>query len=62
MKLSYKEMQAQAEAEKEKQKAITLAKIAKANDVFFARECADAGIDPARGVSPSLLKLLGQNP
>jgi len=30
-----------------------------ANRRLFERECAAAGIDPARGVSPSLLKTLG---
>lgn len=32
--------------------------IAKANRVIFERECEAAGIDPARGVSPSLIKLM----
>ena len=27
---------------------------------FFLRECRAEGIDPARGVSPSLLKILGE--
>lgn len=30
-----------------------------ANQRIFARECAEAGVDPKAGVSPSLLKLLG---
>lgn len=30
------------------------------NRAFFDRECAAAGVDPSRGVSPSLLKLLGE--
>lgn len=35
-----------------------LGSIAKANRVLFERECEAAGIDPARGISPSLLKLM----
>lgn len=34
--------------------------IDRANRTIFERECRDAGIDPANGVSPSLLKLLGE--
>ena len=35
-----------------------LTKLKTANDRYFERECAAAGIDPARGVSPSLLRTL----
>lgn len=42
----------------EERKARTEAAILRGNAAVFERECAHAGIDPARGVSPSLLKLL----
>lgn len=39
-------------------KAATLDQIKDANNRVFARDCERAGIDPTRGVSPSLLKAL----
>lgn len=59
---SHEEMQAAGAAADAKQKAVLLGKIAEANDRLFVKECAAAGVDPARGVSPSLLKLLGWRP
>jgi len=41
-------------------KQATLDQIQAANQKVFMRECARTGIDPARGVSPSLLRLLGE--
>ena len=38
---------------------ITVAQIEQANRLAFERECRSAGIDPARGISPSLLKMVG---
>jgi hypothetical protein len=60
MNAEWDKFQAQIDAENEKKKLISLAKIAEANRVLFARECEQAGIDPALGTSPSLLKLLRQ--
>ena len=41
-------------------KAALAVQIGDANRRVFLRECASAGIDPALGVSPSLLKILGE--
>ena len=38
---------------------ITEAQIEQANRLAFERECRSAGIDPARGISPSLIKAIG---
>ncbi len=46
------------ESEANKQKA--LQQMETANRAIFTRECKHEGIDPERGVSPSLLKLLGR--
>lgn len=49
----------QAEAEVEaRMKAAAERRIAAARE-FFVRECMKEGIDPSKGVSPSLLKALG---
>lgn len=40
-------------------RAATAAQIEQANRSVFVRECEREGIDPARGVSPALLKTLG---
>lgn len=49
--------------EAEKEKLEKLERVAKftieAGRHFFVRECLREGIDPERGVSPSLLKALG---
>ena len=45
----------------EERQAELLAKFNTANARVFERECAAAGVDPARGTSPSLLKMLGRN-
>jgi hypothetical protein len=45
-------------AEEIEQREQTKAKIEQANRITFERECAAAGIDPARGISPSLLKTI----
>jgi hypothetical protein len=55
----YALMEANVAALKAKREAAMLEKIADANKRMFRRECKAAGVDPARGVSPSLLKLLG---
>lgn len=47
------------ETEPQTRGAVTNEQIDRATKTIFERECKDAGIDPARGVSPSLLKLLG---
>lgn len=59
---SHEEMQAAAVDAKAKHQALSIKNIQDANNRFFQQECAAAGIDPARGVSPSLLKLLGWRP
>ena len=41
-------------------KDMGLQRIQQANQAVFERECKAAGIDPARGVSPALLKALGE--
>lgn len=46
------------EAENEKRKDAGLERIQEANQAVFERECQRDGIDPAAGVSPSLLKTL----
>ena len=57
--IEYAEMEANVAAANAKREAVMLANITEANKRMFQRECKSAGIDPARGVSPSLLKLLG---
>jgi hypothetical protein len=46
------------EIEKADQHAAGLERVQEANKAVFERECAAAGIDPARGVSPALLETL----
>ncbi len=46
------------ESEKSR-RAAGMAKIEEANRAVFERECKAEGIDPARGISPSLLKTFG---
>lgn len=41
------------------QKAAGLEKMQAANRTIFERECRHAGVDPGRGVSPTLLKTIG---
>ena len=55
----YAAMQANVDAAKEKHEAAMLENINAANRRLFERECAADGINPARGVSPALLKTLG---
>ena len=55
----YEQMQAAVALKAEKQKETTLKVVETAGNRMFSRECKSYGIDPARGVSPSLLKLLG---
>lgn len=40
--------------------AMSAKEMERVNRAYFERECRDAGIDPAGGVSPSLLKTLGE--
>lgn len=58
----YEDMQEAAAAEKGKHLALSLDNIRVANERFFLRECMAAGVDPAMGMSPSLLKILGWRP
>lgn len=48
---------AASEADKKRQEE-TRARLERANGIAFERECIAAGVDPARGISPSLLKTL----
>lgn len=52
---TYDELKADEAERKAVHLKISLAKIAEANKVLFLRECEKNGIDPAKGVSPSLL-------
>jgi len=56
----YAKMKEQIDAAAQKREAQLMERVDEANRRFFLRECAAEGIDPARGVSPSLLKLLGR--
>lgn len=55
----YAEMKAQVDAAKDERKAATLSHVGDASRRQFIKDCLAEGIDPARGVSPSLLRLLG---
>ena len=69
---SYEELKAKAgpnwgiitavDEEERKRKEQIRASLEQANRRAFERECAAAGIDPARGVSPPLLKSIGRAP
>lgn len=56
----YKEMQSGVDDAKKKHADKILENVSAANKRMFLRECQEAGIDPKRGVSPSLLKILGR--
>jgi hypothetical protein len=49
------------EAEKKRQEE-TRASLERANNIAFQRECIANGVDPSRGVSPSLIKSLADHP
>jgi hypothetical protein len=53
-----RELTGQKEREARARKDTGLLRIDEANKAVFARECEHDGVDPARGVSPSLLKRL----
>lgn len=52
------EMQSGVEVEKKKRKTKLSKQIIAANERMFLEECKVAGVDPAKGVSPSLLKII----
>jgi hypothetical protein len=55
-------LSAAADSEEEiRRKEAMRASVERANNIAFERECAAAGVDPARGTSPALLKMLGRN-
>ncbi len=54
------ELAARAESEDAARRARGLARLEEANRVTFARECAAAGLDPGRGVSPALMARIAQ--
>jgi hypothetical protein len=55
-----RELIAPKTAETEKRREATLKAIEEAGRRVFERECTQDGVDPARGVSPSLLRALEQ--
>jgi hypothetical protein len=61
MSAEWDKMQDSIKASDDARMVVSLAAIAATNKKIFERECAAAGVDPARGTSPALLKMLGRN-
>lgn len=59
MTAKFDDMRAKLDAAAAERLRLSLDAIEHAGREFFLRECRAAGIDPERGVSPSLLKTLG---